>query len=266
MKVVGVDFTSAPKPGKRISIAICSLDLELRVQDVWEFSDFPSYELWLGAADHWIGGFDFPFGLPRRFVEKQKWPADWPEMVRTCVRQGKEHFVREAMAAFKAARTPQDKHRLTDLEADSHSPLKTNANPPVGRMFYEGAWRLLSHGIRIPVLNETESGKIALEAYPGLLAGQIGFRHYKNDKPANAKAHRSARRDILRVLHAGTHPLGVGVRVPSSIRDRALLDGTGDTLDAILCAVQAAWAVKQPGFGIPANIPPCEGWIVSAGG
>lgn len=265
MKIIGVDFTSAPKHDKRITVAVCGLSRELRLKEILEFSDWPAYELWLGASDRWIGGFDFPFGLPKKFVAQQGWPNKWPEMIRKCVEGGKENFVRSGMNAFMAARSLEDKHRQTDLKAGSHSPLKTNTNPPVGRMFYEGAWRLLSYGIRIPKLNETASAKIALEAYPGLLAKQIGFRIYKNDKPGSAKTNRKARRDILRALYSGENPLSVTLRMSPSLRDRTLKDGTGDILDSILCAAQAAWASRQPLFGMPRDILPCEGWIVSAG-
>ncbi len=264
MKIIGVDFTSAPKHDKKITVAVCDLNRELRLKEILEFSDWPAYELWLGATDRWIGGFDFPFGLPKKFVDAQDWPIKWPEMIRKCIGGGKENFVQLAMKAFMAARSLEDKHRQTDLKAESHSPLKTNTNPPVGRMFYEGAWRLLSYGICIPELNETNSDKIALEAYPGLFAKQIGIRLYKNDKPANAKANREARRGIFRALYSGANPLSIKLRASSSLRDRALKDGTGDVLDAILCAAQAAWASTQPRFGIPKNIVPCEGWIVSA--
>lgn len=265
MKIVGVDFTSAPKRDKKISVAVCELNRkQLQIAAFMEFADWPAYELWLGAHDSWTGGFDFPFGLPERFVKQQGWTGTWPEMVTKCVQGGKEEFVQLGMAAFMAAKSPEDKHRRTDLKAGSHSPLKTNTNPPVGRMFYEGAWRLLSHGIRIPELNETPSTKIALEAYPGLLARQIGFRLYKNDKPSNAKKNRNARREILSTLYAGTYPLGIKVRMPNPIRDRVLKDGTGDLLDAILCATQAAWASGEPRFGLPGNVCICEGWIVTA--
>jgi hypothetical protein len=41
-------------------------------------------------------------------------------------------------------------------------------------------------------------------------------------------------------------------------------DPMGDTLDALLCAIQAAWAYTQRehGYGIPATCDPLEGWIV----
>ena len=41
-------------------------------------------------------------------------------------------------------------------------------------------------------------------------------------------------------------------------------DGTGDTLDCVLCLVQAAWAWmrRDAGYGLPLHIDPVEGWIV----
>jgi hypothetical protein len=41
-----------------------------------------------------------------------------------------------------------------------------------------------------------------------------------------------------------------------------IADPSGDMLDAVLCAVQTAWACAQPDYGIPAECPPAEGWIV----
>jgi hypothetical protein len=32
----------------------------------------------------------------------------------------------------------------------------------------------------------------------------------------------------------------------------------------VLCLVQAAWAASQPGYGMPADMDPVEGWIVTA--
>jgi hypothetical protein len=46
-------------------------------------------------------------------------------------------------------------------------------------------------------------------------------------------------------------------------------DAAGDALDAVLCLVQAAWAQQRfeegdPRYGLPANIDPLEGWILTA--
>jgi len=209
--IVGVDFTSAPKRDKPLVVADCRLEANrLVLEQFREFTDWPAYELWLNGEREWVGGFDFPFGLPRRFVDRQGWPADWPGMVRACVRGGKDRFVERAMRAFRGARSPEDKHRETDLVARSHSPLKTRANPPVGLMFYEGAWRLLASGVRVPGLHETGSSRIALEAFPGYLVSRLGERYYKNDRPSSRSANAAARKRIIRhLLRADAAPVPV---------------------------------------------------------
>ena len=77
MRIVGVDFTSAPTRVKPIVAAECLADeAALEVERLLEFADWPAYEHWLGEGGPWIGGFDFPFGLPRRFVRAEGWPLD----------------------------------------------------------------------------------------------------------------------------------------------------------------------------------------------
>jgi hypothetical protein len=264
MKIVGIDFTSAPKRDKKITVAVGSFSKELSIEEFLTFSDWPAYEQWLEADDTWVGGFDFPFGLPKRFVLKQRWPTDWAGMVRACVRGGKDEFVEKAMKAFMASRKAADIHRATDLKTQSHSPLKTKTNPPVGRMFYEGTWRLLSAGVNIPRLHETPSSKTAVEAYPGYLASSMGFRHYKNDNERNAAKCEGARGSLLRLLSEGKTPLGTTCRLPRKLETLVCKDTTGDLLDSVLCAVQAAWSSRLEGFGVPKDVETCEGWIVTA--
>jgi hypothetical protein len=48
------------------------------------------------------------------------------------------------------------------------------------------------------------------------------------------------------------------------MHERLVEDAAGDSLDAVLCLMQAAWASQRPGWGLPARIDPLEGWIVSA--
>ena len=44
---------------------------------------------------------------------------------------------------------------------------------------------------------------------------------------------------------------------------RMVDDATGDSLDSVLCAIQAAWSYLQDNekFGIPKDVDKLEGWI-----
>jgi hypothetical protein len=55
------------------------------------------------------------------------------------------------------------------------------------------------------------------------------------------------------------------LKVSHAQRDALAHDATGDTLDAVLCLMQAAWALQQgaPAYGLPDELDPLEGWIVS---
>ena len=137
-------------------------------------------------------------------------------------------------------------------------------NPPVALMFHEGTPRLLAAKVHIPALMQGDAKRVALEAYPGLLVRkQLGLRaSYKSDTRAEqTPARKAVRRKVVAALKAG-EPLGI--KLKTSMEKQLVDDGSGDLLDAAICAVQAAWAAKQPGYGIPADAPEGEGWIVTA--
>ena len=72
---------------------------------------------------------------------------------------------------------------------------------------------------------------------------------------------RRVRKEVVEALKVGK-PLGIRLQVKD---ERELVaDGSGDLLDAAICAVQAAWAAGKPKYGIPADAQRGEGWIVSA--
>jgi hypothetical protein len=52
---------------------------------------------------------------------------------------------------------------------------------------------------------------------------------------------------------------GFAIEAPIALCD----DPLGDHLDALLCAVEAAWAWQNRahGFGVPTDLDPLEGWI-----
>lgn len=267
MRIYGVDFTCAPRAAKPITAASAVLRRGvLSVEAIERLRTFEAFEALLARPGPWIGGFDFPFSLPRELVEDLSWPARWPELVTHCSRLSRGEL-RARLDAYRATRPVGAKyaHRATDLPAGSSSPMKL-VNPPVALMFHEGARRILAAGLHVPALHAGDESRVALEAYPGLLVRrQLGLRDsYKSDTRAeHTAARRAVRRRVLETLKKG-EPLGVRLVLPRTLEREALADGAGDLLDALICAVQAAWGARQPGFGIPAHAPANEGWIVGA--
>ena len=68
----------------------------------------------------------------------------------------------------------------------------------------------------------------------------------------------------MAALEQGRTRLGLRLSMSHALRDAVLADGTGDRLDAALCLVQAAWATTRENFGLPSDVDPIEGWIVTA--
>lgn len=268
LRLLGVDFTSAPRRSKPITVARAWLADDtgggpsLQVEAVDALESFAAFEALLDEPGPWIGGFDFPFGLPRTAVADLGWPSDWRGLALACAQMPRAAF-RACLDAHRQARAVGDRyvHRAVDRPAGSHSPLKL-VNPPVALMFLEGAARLARAGITVAGHVEGDPRRVAIEAYPGYLVRTITRLPYKSDTRSKQTPQRAgARVAILDALCRGEHPLGIRVSAPPLLLDRALADASGDTLDAIVCALQAGWALRQPRFGVPAGTDPIEGWI-----
>jgi hypothetical protein len=264
LKIYGVDFTCSPRKAKPITVACGFLSgTILRVRKIEKLHTFAAFEAFLARPGPWIGGFDFPFSLPQELARDLGWPLEWKALVARCSAMSRPAF-RKALDDYRATRPVGRKyaHRATDYPAGSSSPMKL-VNPPVALMFHEGAPRLLAAGLHIPALAEGDESRVALEAYPGLLVRkQLGMRaSYKSDTRAeHTPARRALRRRIVEALSAGK-PLGIKLGM-----DKRLLvnDGSGDLLDAVVCAVQAAWAARQPDYGFPPEAASGEGWIATS--
>jgi len=265
LRIYGVDFTCAPRRAKAITVASAVLEENsLHVEEIQRIETFPGFEAFLQSPGPWIGGFDFPFSLPRELVRDLGWPPRWKALVAHCAAMSRLQL-RGALDCYRASRPIGGKyaHRATDRPAGSSSPMKL-VNPPVALMFHEGAPRLLAAGVHLPALADGDRERVALEAYPGLLVRkQLGIRDsYKSDTRAeHTAARRAVRKRIVDALCSG-RPLGVKLR----IKRKSILieDGSGDLLDAAICAVQAAWAARRPRYGFPNKVPHAEGWIISA--
>ena len=83
-----------------------------------------------------------------------------------------------------------------------------------------------------------------------------------------------ARMDLVDALEQGRSQRlagadGLRLKLSAAQRDQLVSDPKGDRLDAVLCLMQAAWAQRQreqgdTHWGLPANLDPVEGWILSA--
>jgi hypothetical protein len=270
----GCDFSSAPTARKPIVVATGEpmSDGAVALHELRRFTALDAWSHWLHTTPAWVGGFDFPFSLPRELVEHLGWPTDFEPLIAHYAALTRAE-IRETFAAFCAARPVGGKfaHRATDAPAGS-SPSMKWVNPPVAFMLHAGVPPLLSAGAHLPGLRAVQpADRVALEAYPGLLARElIGRRSYKSDELARqTPERRAARAELLAALEAGRTRLGLRLVLSAGQRRELLDDPRGDDLDAVLCLVQAAWGLQRadsagPGYGLPTDIDPLEGWIVSA--
>jgi hypothetical protein len=273
--LLGCDFSSSPSKRKPIVIAAGALrDQRVQLDRLLRFESLDAWGDWLNQTPAWIGGFDLPFGLPRELVTELGWPTDWLACMHHYASLSREH-IRDAFAAFCQARPVGGKfaHRATDGPAGS-SPSMKWVNPPVAFMMHAGVPRLLAAQAALPGLHmpptKPAATRVALEAYPGLLAREcVGQASYKSDDKAKQTPERLlARKHILHALDLGQTRLGLRLKLTHAQHDALVQDASGDSLDAVLCLVQAAWAQRQhdqghPRFGLP-EADPLEGWIVTA--
>jgi len=173
----------------------------------------PSTAAIRAPTDGFVMGCDFPFGLPRPFVDALA--AHGPDALRTTLahglsdqqtppvdtlihslyahvvdRAGFQRLIDDWGVGWHADRPSGGKliHRPTDAawpSLHSTSPLQTRY-VPVGKMYFEGLWRLVRADLTLPGLRQGRPRHVALEAWPGLLAAQVfgKARSYKSDTDA----------------------------------------------------------------------------------
>lgn len=265
--VFGVDFTSAPRRSKPIRVAGGQRHGSVvRLTGLVALHDLDEFSTWVARPGPWVAGFDLPFGLPRELVEQLGWPTDYAALMALYAGLSREE-IRARFAAFCDARPAGSKfaHRACDGPAGA-SPSMKWVNPPVAWMLHAGVPRLIQAGVHLAGHLDGDASRVALEAYPGLLARElIGRRSYKSDtKAAQTPERLIARKDIVEGLEQGRTRLGLRLKLSHAQRDELVADASGDSLDAVLAMLQAAWAAQQPRHGWPEAVDPLEGWIVSA--
>lgn len=270
--MLGCDFSSSPTTRKPIVVAFGALHHgRVQLSKLEHFATLAAFSDWLKLPQAWVGAFDLPFGLPRELVQTLGWPTDWAACMGHYTRLSRDQ-IRLAFAAFCNARPVGGKfaHRATDRPAGS-SPSMKWVNPPVAFMLHAGVPLLLQAGVTLPGVQAGDGQRIALEAYPGMLAREVlGQRSYKADDKARQTPERLiARKDLITALEQGNTRLGLHLKLSHAQRDALADDARGDALDAVLCLMQAAWAQTQHDagaalYGLPTDLDPLEGWIVSA--
>jgi len=267
--LIGVDFSSRPSKRKPVVVAHGrAIGAVLRLDGLLRFDALADFGAWLARPGDWVGGFDLPFGLPRELVEHLGWPTAWAANM--------DHYaaldrrtIRDTFAAFCDARPVGGKfaHRACDGPAGS-SPSMKWVNPPVAYMLHAGVPLLRAAGVQLPAHDPAggDARRVALEAYPGLLARSVlGRRSYKSDDAAKQTPERLiARKDLVEALEQGRSPLGQRLKLSPAQHEALVADASGDALDAVLCLLQAGWAAARPNWGLPPVVDPLEGWIVSA--
>jgi hypothetical protein len=270
-QLLGVDFTSSPSRRKAITVAYGQINRdgsEVCLERLQAITDWPTFEALLASRGPWLGGFDFPFGLPRELVQHLNWPQTWAQLMEHLTTLSRAQL-RETFKAFCDARPVGKKfaHRATDIPAGSSSSMKW-VNPPVAYMLHEGATRILKASVTIPAMYAGRNDAIALEAYPGLLARSITKASYKSDDKSKQTPERALQREvIITALRAGKHPLGLKLGLSESDAKQLQNDASGDLLDAAMCLIQAAWAARcgpNQHWGLPQSFDNLEGWIVTA--
>ena len=287
--IAGCDFSSSPSRRKTIVFATGTLDRSrVQLSSLERLPSLDDFSAWLSRDRSWVCGFDLPFGLPRELVSALAWPTDWADCMRHYAGLSREQ-IRAAFAHFCNSRPVGGKfaHRATDWPAGSSSSMKW-VNPPVAYMLHAGVPRLMHAGVHLPGLHSAEQAqaaaphtahlpeRVGLEAYPGLLARELlqasgdAKRSYKNDAKALQTPERLiARKDLITALENGQTRLGLRLKLSHAQRDSLVDDATGDALDAVLCLMQAAWAEQQHlqghlSYGLPAQMDPLEGWVITA--
>ena len=134
-------------------------------------------------------------------------------------------------------------------------------------MFFEGAPRVRRADVCVLPCMPRNSGRIVVEGYPALLARHlVGAAPYKSDDKYKGTQRSLARKSLVKKLQSDEirNTYRVVVDLSRGLKQRMVEEHTGDALDAVLCAIQAAsgYLIRDSRFGIPKDADPIEGWIV----
>ena len=172
--LLGVDFTSAPSRRKPITVARGHVaGGVLRLDGVQACPRWVDFEAVLAAPGPWLGAFDFPFGLPRGFVDALGLGDDRRGRARGAARAlprphglpGPGRRLGPDAAGRPAPAAPRHRPRAGRASRPT-SPLQTRY-VPVGFMYFEGLARLLAAGLHLPGLHDGDRTRTRGRGLPG---------------------------------------------------------------------------------------------------
>jgi hypothetical protein len=267
VRLLGVDFSCAPSRQNPITVARGVLiGRVLRFEALDALPTLAEFEALLREPGPWLGAFDFPFGLPREFVDSLNLGNSTDAVITELHSRCATRMNFRALVDGWGNERPKGQ-RLLHRAADGAMPGVSSTSPlqtryvPVGFMYFEGLSRLVQADVHLPRMRQGDTSRTALEGYPGLLAFElIGRRSYKNSAEPDRLI---ARKDMLEALEQGRTRLGLRLKLTHAQRDWLVDDASGDRLDAVLCLMQAAWASTRPEGGLPKKLDAVEGWIAT---
>src|SRR5260370_29047833 len=181
MKIYGLDFTRAASRKKTMTCAVCELKKDLlSVKDCLRLTSFGDFEALLRSDGPWLAALDFPFGLPRKLITNLGWPQTWEGYMQVIASIGKMKF-EETLKVYQESRPVGDKQHLraTDVLAGARSPMLLH-HVPVGKMFFEGATRLLKWTVSILPCRPSDWSRIGFDGFPARESHKLlGGRRYK---------------------------------------------------------------------------------------
>ena len=269
MKIFGINFTENPSPKRPITIAYCVYKKNhgLSVNRI-EFSPTISdFEKFLKEKGPWFAGINFPLGQPKQFLDKMSLPSGWNNYIKDIQKwkqTGFEKKVKQYLNKLpKGIKAPL---RITDIFAGVESPLKTTNNHSLKR-FFEGGYCLLKSGASIIPCAPKKDNRVIIETLPALVARRFKVQENFGKKLKSDLEH--IHKEVIKGLETPEfeHDFVFKLFIDDTLKLKCVEDANGFSLDAILSAVQTAWAFKmgKPNYGIPGLQHPSiqsEGWII----
>ncbi len=269
MKIFGVNFTDNPTPKRPITIAHCVFKKShgLSVNKVESFSAISDFELFLKEKGPWFAGVNFPLGQPKQFLDKMSLPPEWNHYIKDIQKwkqTGFEKKVKQYLSKLpKGTKTPL---RITDIFAGVGSPLKATGNHSL-HQFFGGSNCLLKSGASIIPCFPKKDNRVIIETLPALVARRFKVQEKTGKKTKSDSEH--IHKEVIKGLETPEfeHDFDFKLFIDDTLKLKCIEDANGYSLDAILSAVQTAWAYNmgKPNYGIPDLQHPSiqsEGWII----